>query len=234
MKTNDETVGVFATLTKYGADVLFVVQVIGGLGLIIPMMIRNWHTVEGVSLSFFLVLMVFCALQASLAIPAYRAQPSRKAAQAIAIYILWIVLVALHATEIAYRGMYVWSTNDTITIIVTGVSALGVYLWRRWRGSSFNDPDTKSQLGMTTRGIPQLLQGVKIAMVGGAGLPAVSVVVGNLNIWIRIFHLVLTREEAKWEQNRIWMLATEIVNAVSWGIVSLIWLAWRIGLINPN
>lgn len=233
MKTSEPNVGVFATLTKYGADALFAIQVIGGLGLIVPMMIRNWNNVEGVSLSFFLVLMAFCALQASLAIPAHRAAPSRKSAQAIFVYVMWIVLVGLHAMEIVFRGMYVWDANDTVTVALTSVSALLVYLWRKWRGSDFNDPVTKSQIGMTTRGIPQLLQGVKIAMVGGAGLPAVSVIVGNVNIWIRITHLILTRSEAKWERNRVWMLATETVNAVSWGIVSLIWIAWRLGIITP-
>lgn len=233
MKTNEPSIGVLAALKKYGADALFAIQVIGGLGLIVPMMIRNWNNVEGISLSFFLVLIAFCGLQASLAIPAHKTAPSRKSAQAIFIYVMWIVLVGLHIAEIIFRGMYAWDTNDWVTVSLTGGSALIVYLWRRWHGSDFNDPVTRSQIGMTTRGIPQLLQGVKIAMVGGAGLPAVSVIVGNVNIWIRIAHLILTRNEAKWERNRVWMLATEVVNAISWGIVSLVWIAWRFGIITP-
>ena len=231
MKTNVTTVSVFGTLIKFGADALFVIQVIGGLGLIIPMMIRNWNNVEGVSLSYFLIIMASCGLQASLAISAHRAAPSRKSIQAIFVYIMWIVLVGLHTLEIVFRGMYVWDTNDMVTLSLTSMSALLVYLWRKRCGSDFNDLVTKSQISMMMRGIPQLLQGVKIAMVGGAGLPAISVIVGNANIWIRITHLILTRSEAKWERNRVWMLVSEVVNAVSWGVVSLIWIAWRIGII---
>ncbi len=215
------------------ADLLFGIQILGGFGLIVPMMVRNWTNVEGVSLSFFLVLLVFCGLQLSLAVSAYKAAPSRRASQACLVYGMWIVLQSLHILVILSRGMYIWDRNDKITIIVTVVSALLVYFLRRASGSNFEDPITKSQVGMATRGIPQLMQGWKIFLVGGAGVHGFSVLVGNLNIWIRMWHLVLTKGEASWDHNRVWMLATEMVNAFSWGLVSLIWLAWRVGWINP-
>jgi hypothetical protein len=94
------------TLSRYGADALFAIQVLGGLGLMVPMMIRNWTDVEGVSVSFFLVLLVFCVLQTSLAIPAHRAKPTRKSAQALTVYLMWIPLTTIHILEIWWRGMY--------------------------------------------------------------------------------------------------------------------------------
>ncbi len=213
-------------LSTYGADLLFAVQVIGGLMLILPMMVRNWTDIGGVSLSFMLILFAFCFLQESLAVAALRAEPSRKARQAVFVYGMWIVLTAVHIALILYRGMYRWDTNDTVTIAVTAANVLFVYVWRRWRGSDISDPITKSQFAMATRGAPQLLLGVKVAMDGGSGLPGVSVLMGNLNIWIRMFHLVFTHGEAKWDKNRYWLLASEVVNAACWGVVSAIWLLW--------
>lgn len=213
------------------ADALFGIQILGGFGLIIPMMLRNWTSVEGVSLSFFLVLECFNALQLSLTLAAYRTEPSRRAKQACLVYAMWFILIGLHTLEILYRGQYVWDYNDQITIVVTSTCALLVYVVRRASGSGLEDPVTKSQVGMTTRGIPQLLQGWKFAMVGGEGMPGFSILVGNLNIWIRMWHLVLTRGEAPWERNRVWMLAAEITNAATWGFVSLIWLTWRVSLL---
>lgn len=218
-------------LSTYAADVLFIVQILGGFGLMIPMMVRNWTNVEGVSASFFIVLLAFLALQLSLAIPAHKAQPSRKSLQTIIIYAAWVVLIGFHLIEILCRGLYQWDLNDAVTSILTFGGAGIVYVLRRARGSDFSDPVTKSQLGMMTRGVPQLLQGVKIWMIGGGGLHGFSVLIGNVNIWVRMIHLLLTHNEATWDKHRRWMLASEVVNAVSWGIVSLIWLAWHLGIL---
>ncbi len=213
------------------ADFLFIVQILGGAGLMIPMMARNLTSIEGVSLSFFLVLVIFCGLQLSIAIPAYIAKPTRKAWQAVAVYIMWIVLQTLNIVEILWLGVYRWDMNDTVTLVLTFTGTAAVVAHSMASNQALSDPITKSRLAMTTRGIPQLLQGAKIWMFGGSGLPGVSVLIGNVNIWIRIGHLVLTRSEATEDRNRFWMLASEVVNAISWGIVSLIWLGWRFGLL---
>ncbi len=220
-----------ATENRGAADALFYIQVIGAAGLVIPMLIRNLYTVEGVSMSFLIVLLVFCGLQASLALPAHRTQPSRKTRQALFIYMMWIVLVGVDILIIWLGGLYEWDTNDSVTIGATLVGAVLVYRRRRSRGFTFENPITKSQVAMTTRGIPQLLQGVKIFIAGGGGLPGVSVLVGNLNIWIRMAHLILTQQEAIWDENRRWLLASELVNALTWGMVSIVWLSWYFGWI---
>ena len=194
-------------------------------------MIRNWTNVEGVSMSFFLVLLMFCLLQMSMAIPAYRAEPTRKAKQVLIIYGSYIFLGTLHILEILYRGMYVWDLNDTTTIALTLLSALWVYRHRRSQGDPFESPLTKSQIAMTTRGVPQSLQAIKIWMYGGAGYPGVSILLGNLSIIFRVALLILNRNDAKEDPNRKWLLAAEFVNGATWGLVSLVWVMWRIGWI---
>ena len=214
-------------------DTLFVVQVIGALGVIVPMMVRNWTNIEGLSVSYFVVILAFLCLQTTLAVPAHRAMPTRKTRQILFMCALWLVLTAALLAEIWYRGMYVWDTNDTVTIVLT-VFALGlVALAFRLARTPLSDPAARGLMGVMTRAIPQLLQGTKILVHGGGGVAGLSLLFANINTWIRLGHLALTRSEAKEERNRLWMLIPEVVNAFTWLLVSIAWLVWRVGWISP-
>ena len=200
---------------KMIADLLFGVQIAGAFVLCGSQFFRMLRTVEGVSLSMFFIIEAYLCLQLLLGIAAHRAQPSRVTAQTLAGYFTWIVLLLTNVFAVFWNGSYRWSANDTWTTALTAGGSALVLGYSRLNGLALQDPAIKGLLSSACRVLPQLFLAAKVAQEGGAGLPGLAVVVGNLTILVRIAQVSLAIREAGWERNRRWLLISESANEAS-------------------
>ena len=96
----------------------------------------------------------------------------------------------------------------------------------KFLGIGLQDPMTKSLLAMLLKAMPQFIMAFEVTQKGGAGVPAVAVIAGNITILIRLGQIWFAIREAGWDRNRIWLFISETVNEISWATVSLVWLIW--------
>lgn len=212
-------------------DIQFGIQVVLIGALAVPMAVRHLYTVEGVSLGFIIALFLYGVFMTSMSIGGYRALPDRKAKQTLFIFGSLTLLTALDVVIIAIGGMYAWDLNDTVTIASLLIGAAAVMMVRGFPRDFASDPITKSQLAIVTRLVPQVLQGSKIFLYGGAGFPGVVLVAGNVGMWLRLAFLFQNWRAAPEELNRRWLLFAELANVLSWGMVTIVWTGWALGFI---
>lgn len=213
-----------STARKYAvADALFIIQIVGALLLGGSQFVRFLETTQGQLLSMFLLMQIYLGLHLVLALRAHQAQASRITAQAVAIYATWSVLLATNIAAFITHG-FVWKENDTRLVIIIATGAAFLVLGAHITRVAWGDPMLKSLFAMLCKAVPQFVMAFEIARVGGAGLPGLAMVVGNITIILRIVQVALSVREAGWERNRAWLLASEVVNEASWAVVSIVWL----------
>lgn len=212
--------------TRMIADLLFWIQLIGAFVLAGSQFFRLLETTEGQLLSVFFVVVVFMALHLLLAIGAHRAQPSRITRQTIWMFALWIMLLGSNIAAVFINGTYEWSPNDTRTVLIVLCSTGVVFALARFRGVGFSDPMPKGCLAIVFKSFPQFVVAVEIALKGGAGIPGLALIAGHVNIFTRLGQIWLLMREAGWDRNRVWLLASEVVNEISWTAVTVAWVIW--------
>lgn len=212
---------------KLVADLLFGVQIVGAFALAGSQFFRLLRTVQGQSLSMFLLIEAYLLLHVLLSYSAHRARASRVTGQTLFIYVLWIALIAANIGAVLWNGRYRWGVNDTVTVVLALGGTITVFGVSRFRGLPFSDPVPKGLLAMVFKGLPQWMLAIKVADEGGAGLPGLAVLAGNATILTRLWQIALTIREAGWDRNRVWLFASEAINELSWATVSVVWMLWR-------
>lgn len=208
------------------ADLLFWIQVIGIAIACGSQFFRLLETVEGISLSMFLLNEAYFLMSLLLAMATHKAQASRITWQTTFVYVAGPVFIGTLIAAIIINGSYRWGFSDNITILLTVVGIAAIALYGKSQSLSLQDPMLKSFLAMLFRSLPQLFFAWKIYQEGGAGTPGVTILVGNIIVLIRIGQLGLSVKEAGWDRNRKWLLVSEISNEISWATASIIWLIW--------
>lgn len=209
-------------------DILFGIQLLGAFLMCGSQYVRLLETTDGQLLSMLIILEVNLLLQLALALGAHRAQPSRVTRQTITIYLTWLVLICSNFVAFYQNGTYKWSENDgrVFTYAFVGVCLVGVSMPAL--GLPYGDPIGKSVLAMLFKSMPQFVMVFEVASKGGAGIPGIAVVVGNMTILLRLAQLTYAIREAGWDRNRVWLFASEAMNELSWACVSIMWLIqWR-------
>ena len=209
---------------KLIADLLFGVQLIGAVALCGSQFFRLLETTKGQLLSMFLGYQAFLVLHLVLAIGAYRAEPSRITQQTIFVYIMWIVLAGSNAVAILLNGGYKWSQNDTRFVVLAAIGTIVVFAYASLSGIGIKNPMCKGFLAMIFKALPQFVMAFEVIEKGGAGVPTIAVVAGNITIITRIIQVGLAIREAGWERNRTWLFASETVNELSWAAVTVVWV----------
>jgi hypothetical protein len=215
---------------KFIADLLFWSQILLAFVFSIPQFLRLLKNTQGQSLSMQIVMLGFLVLVLSLSFGAHRNQPSRITRQTIGIYAMWTVFISANVAAIFWNGEYQWSSNDSITslLAVAGASVTFSVCWIKSIG--LNDPMPKGILATAFKAVPQFMMALKVASEGGAGVPMITIIVGNITVLIRIAQICFSIREAGWDRNRTWILATETVNELTWLIVSIAWTIWFLNL----
>lgn len=184
-------------------------------------------SVQGTSAVMMGLVLLYCVLQGLLAIAAHKRSPTKTSKRTIGIYGMWFVLVGLICIAIVINGSYKSDDIDGIMLAIGVIGAsviIGMALSSRLE---FDDPMIKGLLAMLWKSMPQLLFAWKILEQGGQGTPLLVIVLGNINIWLRLGQLRVQKEEAgAWNRPLRWAWRSEWVNAATWFIPSCFWFRW--------
>jgi hypothetical protein len=208
---------------KLIADLLFGVQIIGAFVLCGSQFFRLLETTKGQLLSMFLLMEAWLCLHLMLAVDAHRAQSSRVTRQTLWTYVMWLALIGTNIIAIFLNGSYQWSQNDTRTITLVLLGTVLVCAVMKLCHIRLQDPMFKSLLATLFKALPQFIMVFEVVQKGGAGIPAVAVIVGNITVLIRIGQIWFAIREAGWDRSRVWLCISEIANEVSWAAVSVVW-----------
>lgn len=209
---------------KLVADLLFWVQVVGVLVVCGSQFFRLLETTKGQLLSKFLGMETFFCINFILTTRAHREQSGRVIRQALWTYAMWIALIGSNIVAIFINGGYEWSRNDTRTFTLLFLGAAAVFAIMKVKNIGFQDPMPRSLFAMACKALPQFIMALEIAQKGGAGVPAVAIVAGNITILVRIGQLWFAIREAGLNRNLVWLCANEIMNEISWATVTAVWL----------
>lgn len=213
-------------LKKVSADLLFLVQIFLIFVFSVPQFLRLFQNVEGQSLSMQIVILGFLILNLWLAINAHLVNSSRVTKQTIVIYSTWIIFVSGNIFAIFWNGNYVWSMNDRITMDVALWLAFGVILISLFLRIKITEPAIKGVLAIIFKSFPQCMMALKIFEEGGAGVPIITIIVGHINIGLRVSQIFISIWEYKIDRNRFWLLMSESFNEASWIFVTFAWMKW--------
>ena len=187
------------------------------------MFFKALETTQGVSLSLQIILELFVLLHLKLVQAAHKMAPSSITSEAIIIYRVYGTLTAVVIGVICLSDDYRWCRNDTNTMALAGISALAICSAAMIFSTPMTDPIPKSLLAIAFKALPQWMMAWKIGAEGGAGIPMVTIIAGNVSVLLRIWMIAKSIKDAGWERNRTWLLISETFNELSWATVSLVW-----------
>ena len=207
-------------------DTFFFLQIAGALVLCTSQFLRMLQTVQGVSLTMFLLIEAFLLLHLALAYSAHCTHPSRITAQTLYSFAVWVFLIGTNIAAVLMNGTYQWSSNDTTTVRLAVLGTVAVVFMGKMQGWGIHEPPLRAFLAIFYKAAPQLFLAWKIIQEGGAGIPGLAIVTGHVTILLRVAQIWLGIREAGWERNRRWLFVSETVNEASWVVVSIAWLCW--------
>ena len=140
---------------------------------------------------------------------------------------LIIVLIVLVLAVI--RGMwtnpaYRWNDKDTTTFSTALILTFAVIIVSYFRNLQINDPMVKALFAIAYKSVPQLLIAWKFLAEGASGNPGLSVIMGHVNILLRLGQIYFMVKEAGLDRNRIWLAVSETANELSWVVATIAWL----------
>ena len=212
------------TTKQVTADVLFLAQI--GLALVFggSEFLRLLETSQGIPCFWLVSWLAFLLINLALTIRAHVSRPSRVTLQAVGCYALWAVIIASDLAVLFLKGTNTWRTADTITALVVGAGIIVTILWGYRRGRGLDDPIVHGYVGILFIGVPQITLTYTILQEGGQGLAGAALLASNFSILIRLALLGFAIAEAGWDRNRKGAAMSELVNEISWLLVTLAWL----------
>ena len=67
------------------------------------------------------------------------------------------------------------------------------------------------------------MMAINIAQFGGDGVPGIALIAGHVTVLTRVFQGTMAVVESPREHNRLWLLASEMMNELSWCAVTVAW-----------
>ena len=206
------------------ADLLFGVQVVCATLFCGAYAVRSLTDVTGSSIAQFGLVAAFLVFNLALGVGAHRSAPSRVTRQAIATYIIWLVLVAAIIVAAWTNPMYRWNEKDTTTLVTTVFLTIAVLLMSYLRRLSLKDPMVKGSFAIAYKSVPQVLLAWKFLAEGATGTPGLSVLLGHVTIFVRLGQIYFMVREAGWDRNRTWLAVSETANELSWIVATAAWI----------
>ena len=205
---------------RIGEDALFTIQMIcmavfGG-----GQIWKFFRSGTSASLSWYVLWLLFLAINLVLGTRAHAAKPSRSTWQALFTYRAWTMIVSMMIGVALVNGRFVWTITDSW---VTGISLSGVVLSvaiAKYRGVSVWDPLVKGSYGAWLKGVPQL----GLAIHGIDAVAVTTIIAGHVTVLSRLANLVISIREAGWDRNRIGSAISETSNELSWVVATIAWL----------
>ena len=188
--------------------------------------VRAFETLEGMSLSLLLLIAAYTLLHLSLAWRADREKKNSETANNKRVYFAWLLGVGFVLFAVL-KNSYQWSEHDTVTMALAFTGTIAIFGTGSAWGLPLSDARLQSMLAMVFKAIPQFILAWKIYEVGGAGMPGLAILAGNLTIIGRIIRVHNSLKSSESISER-WLLRSEWANELSWLAVSVVWLKWFI------
>lgn len=209
---------------KMMADSLFGVQIVGAVVYSGAYVIRSLSDITGSSVAQFGLVVLFLVFNLALGVGAHRVAPSRVTRQAMATYVIWIVLTLAIIGAVLTNPDYQWNGKDTTTLVTAMILTVGVVAVGALRQLSLIDPMMKALFAIAYKSVPQILLAWKFLAEGASGTPGLAIIVGHATILIRLGQIYFMVKEAGWDRHRLWLAVSETANEVSWAVATIAWL----------
>lgn len=211
---------------RFGTTSLFWLQILCAFVFAGSQAIRMLGSVEGVRLSFFLCHTSFALILLILGIAAFKGATTtgdRKIKrQGIAIYAMWVVLVAIH-TAIAIANGALWNRKDTTTLVIVLVGSGVVVIVGSFKRLPLSDAYVKAGLAAFFKCVPQVALAFSIVDEGAGGLSGIWILMGHVTILIRLEHLRHSLVQGH-DRNTVAQFWSEVGNEASWLVATLAWI----------
>ncbi|MCX6714315.1 MAG: hypothetical protein NTX72_00690 [Candidatus Uhrbacteria bacterium] len=209
------------------SDALFAGQV-GGLVIYGVTQANKMRTsVQGVSMSMFILFSAFVVYLLVLSIRSHRAQPSRLTFQIMTGHIIGTLMVGtftIMLMKYLFDGTYQWVANDTITMWISLLGCLLILVVSKAKGLDLSSPTVRGYLASCCKALPQAFMAWKMWHTGGAGFAAFAIWIAHVTTFIRLVQVWLSMREASKESNRLGMFIPEVTNELTWIMVTFAWL----------
>ncbi len=212
-----------STIKRLTADLLLGVQIAAGLLIVGSQIIRSFSSTQGLSIAMYFLMVVFFGLNLILAIHAHKNKPSRITRQMVGVYAFFAILCSALIIVVFCNNPSIWDKNETVISIIAIVGAGVVIAFACLRKIALANPMVKAWLAIAFKGVPQVAQAYKLFLVGGAGLTGGAILGGHLTVLTRLGQLVFSIREAGWDKNRWASFWSELVNWLTWVLVTIVW-----------
>ncbi len=98
------------------------------------------------------------------------------------------------------------------------------FVWVVAKKTSFKDPAIRAWIGISLKAITQFLLVPKILSERGAWLTATFIFLGHMSILMRLVPLFISIRIEGMDRNKYWLVASEVLNEISWIAVTVVWL----------
>lgn len=205
------------------ADVLFVFQLLCATLFGGSQAVKMLSETQGVSISWIICSEAFFGLNLFLVLLSYRKTPSRVTFQAILCYTVWLIFGLLQICIMIAKSATPWNTVDTFTTTAVFFGTIIVMLLAMRGGQSISHPVVKSAIATLAIAVPQLTMGYNIYLLGGAGVSAITVIVGHISVVTRLGQLLSSFCKSH-DGNCLGALTSETANWLSWIVCTIIWV----------
>ncbi len=210
-------------------DLLFWFQIVCAAIFFTAQSLKMLESTQGVSLSYFMWHGIFFVINLSLSIAALKnAAPDEREIklQSVFIYSFWIVIILTHL-GIAYFHMDDhWKRTDTVSCWIVSIGVLITTMVANRKNLSLLDPYVKTSLAIFFKSIPQLALAMTIYAHGKGGISAWFIIIGQLTISTRLFHICVSNPSKwdAWDRNARGLFMSEIWSGASWLAIIVAWV----------
>lgn len=209
---------------RTATDIMFVVGLFTVPVSCGAQIVRTLSTINGVSLAQYVAFTASFLIGLSLALDSRRESPGRIITQQVFLLAAWSIGGITLLTTVLLCGTYHWTSTDTLISILAFAGIVMSFAWAVAKKTNFKDPVIRAWMGISLKAVPQFLLVPKILSEGGAGLTMAFIFVGHVSILMRLVPLLISTRREGMDRNKYWLVASEVLNEISWLVVTAVWL----------
>ncbi len=206
------------------AYLLFGTQIVMACWFIFPLVIKPFHSTEGMSITWTMFGDLFVTVNLVLALSQYQTSRSRDDLRVVIVYIVWIVVWSAGLVSIIINGS--WLEKDTIVTVAILVGVL-ILLGVRWNGSlraTTTEPLTRGFVALLLKSTPQIYLAYCIMSARShGGLHWQTLLIGHITVITRWIEIALAAKKNGLNRKNLGMIISESGNELSWLAVTWAW-----------
>lgn len=207
---------------KVANEILFYFQLIAGIIFGVSQIIHMLNnSTQGLSISMFSFTLVYLLINWTLSLSSDRRAPSKITKQILINTTLGFIIYFLFVLILFIKAESFWSQNDSVTSLSVVIFLIILIIKSNQNKRKLLDPINKGVISLIFKSTPQLFLAIKVFKEGGDGLNITMLIIFHLLVLARIYQIISSTKEAKWEKNRKSLLISEIGNEFTWILVTI-------------